>query len=33
MSPADLPFLPSWPPAVTQLAWVAVLLLLAISRA
>src|SRR5512134_1689199 len=30
MNPADYPFLPAWPPAVTPLAWVAALLLLAI---
>jgi Kef-type K+ transport system membrane component KefB len=30
MSPAEYPFLPAWPPAVTPLAWVAVLLLSAI---
>ncbi len=30
MNPADLPFLPAWPPALTPLAWVAVLLLAAI---
>jgi NhaP-type Na+/H+ or K+/H+ antiporter len=30
MNPADFPFLPAWPPAVTPLAWVAVLLLAAI---
>ena len=28
--PADYPFLPAWPPALTPLAWVAVLLLTAI---
>jgi len=30
MNPADYPFLPAWPPALTPLAWVAVLLLSAI---
>lgn len=30
MSPAEYPFLPAWPPTVTPLAWVAVLLLSAI---
>lgn len=30
MSPAEYPFLPAWPPTVTPLAWVAVLLLAAI---
>jgi hypothetical protein len=30
MNPAEYPFLPAWPPAVTPLAWVAALLLLAI---
>jgi len=30
MNPADYPFLPAWPPALTPLAWVAVLLLTAI---
>jgi Kef-type K+ transport system membrane component KefB len=30
MNPAEFPFLPAWPPVVTPLAWVAVLLLLAI---
>ena len=30
MSPAEYPFLPAWPPALTPLAWVAVLLLTAI---
>ncbi len=30
MNPVDFPFLPAWPPAVTPLAWVSVLLLAAI---
>jgi len=30
MSPAEYPFLPAWPPTLTPLAWVAVLLLTAI---
>lgn len=30
MNPADFPFLPVWPPTVTPLAWVAVLLLVSI---